>query len=384
MKRTFTGIFLFFGFIALIGCIEEENSVQPEPFILEEGVGDYANGLFARESESVFREELIRKMLITYITNPTFSHPGIIEQITGAKAWFYALDREEDMLYLVISANNYTEDYLEKLSVDPDRIEFGRTSDGHFSGRRVKLGNYELREPGNYFIRFPVKDLSIDRAKRIVIPFQGVHYINTLSEMKAFFYNHNLYGGKIRALVDIREDGTKVFITNYGAFVARKGEPSLTRLAQTLTKNASSREEKAQFLLDFVTKQIEYNQEKAHSGRNIVKRPNEVLMSGRSICGGKSVLYASLLEQLEIDYKFLYYEDHISVAVAGDYINYNGLSLKIYDNIYSLAETTAYGFQIGYSNLKQAPGIEHLLYVQRPGEKASIYEVKTGEPLPFG
>ena len=199
-----------------------------------------------------------------------------------------------------------------------------------------------------------------------------------------YFYNRSLYGGSIRALIKIEEDGRHIYITNYGALVAGKGEGSLTRLARSLTRGAHSAEEQAQLLLDFVTEEIEYDYNEGIDGNNIIKRPNEVLMTGISACGGKSVLYASLLEQLDIDYKFLYYEDHISVGVAGDYGNHNHMTLLIYHLPYSIAETTAINYQIGKSILNRPLGIEMIEFIQRPGKGANIYDVKSGDPLPFG
>jgi len=80
----------------------------------------------------------------------------------------------------------------------------------------------------------------------------------------------------------------------------------------------------AQRLLDFVTEELDYDPSDAISGIEVLKRPNEVLMTKSSDCSGKVILYASLLEQTNIDYRLVYFDGHIAVAVEGEYGNRNG------------------------------------------------------------
>jgi len=380
MKRLF---FLFLTIILIFGCRDEitEETVQ---LPLEEGVGDIEKGIFPlSRAEGGYAEDRFHKMIVQYMLSPDFSPPDFVKQVTGTRAQIRGYDREE-RLYFTIPEEYYSERILEQLTQTPERVEFGQTDNGEFTGRRVKLGEYILNKSGYYFIRFPAHSLRVDRTRSLEIPYAMGTYLLTMEELKDFFYNNSLYGGNIRALVEEdKEKKKRTYIANYGALVAKPGEPSLKRFARSLTEGATTKEQKAQILLDFVTTEIAYDQEEASPHRNILRRPNEVLMAGRSACGGKSVLYASLLEQVGIDYLFLYYIDHISVGVKGNFENKSGLALKIFHEPYFLAETTAEGFQIGRSHLRSRLDIENIECIQRPGEESFIYEVKTGEALPF-
>ena len=157
----------------------------------------------------------------------------------------------------------------------------------------------------------------------------------------------------------------------------------MERLVSSLTKNESTDEGKTQKLLDFVTEELKYDYSDANSSAEVLKRPNEVLMTGGSDCSGKVILYASLLEQTDVDYRLVYINGHITVAVEGNYGNRNGLSFNIGDTTYSIAETTAKGFQTGRSRLSRNLEIEDIKYIQRPGKDSKIYDAKTGKPLPF-
>ena len=75
-----------------------------------------------------------------------------------------------------------------------------------------------------------------------------------------------------------------------------------------------------QRVLDFVSREIRYDQREAAYDFELLKRPNEVLMSGESDCSNKTILLGSMLEQLGEDYLFVYLPHHITVAVPqGDF-----------------------------------------------------------------
>ena len=86
-------------------------------------------------------------------------------------------------------------------------------------------------------------------------------------------------------------------------------------------------------------------------------------MTKGSDCSGKIILYASLLEQTNTDYRLIYMDDHIAVAVEGDYSDRNELDFNLGDKTYSIAETTANGFQIGASMLNM--NIADIKYIQK-------------------
>jgi len=154
-----------------------------------------------------------------------------------------------------------------------------------------------------------------------------------------------------------------------------------------LTSSCGTKEEMSQKLLDFVTKDIKYDFDAHEEGVEQLKRPDEVLMTKKSDCSGKAILYASLLEQIGVDYRLIYFKGHISLAIEGDFKDNNSLSFSIGGKTFTMAEVTAKGFIIGDSILATPDGkllrIKDMLYFQKPGLGSKIYDAKTGKPLQF-
>jgi hypothetical protein len=334
-------------------------------------------------TEQVQEDNHLRNTVLSYLSQPKFSNSNFMEQITGTKAELKMLDLREGMVYLSIPKRQFTKEALGELAVNPNLVEFGKTADGNFSGSRIELGDYVLRKPGNYFFRFPSNNFKVDETDILSIPYRSVNYSINMRELQDFLSNKSVFGGYLNADIGIDKYGRHRFIANHGAFVAKKGESSLERLVSSLTRSESTNEGKTQRLLDFVTEELKYDHSDANSSTEILKRPNEVLMTGGSDCSGKVILYASLLEQVNANYRLVYINRHIAVAVEGNYGNRNGLSFNIGDTTYSIAETTAEGFHIGHSRLRRNLEIEDIKYIQKPGEDSNIYNAKTGKPLPF-
>lgn len=333
--------------------------------------------------EQVEKRNELRETALSYLSQPRFSNANLLEQLSGTKAELQMYDLGEGNVYFSIPEEHNLKESLEKLSSNPNAVEFGKNSEGKYNGGRLELGDYIFNRPGNYFFRFPSKDFKVDENTQINIPYKSANYSIDMQELQDFSNNKNIYGGYIKADTGTGRNGRVHVIANHGAFVARKGESSLERLVDSLTENESTVEGKTQKLLDFVTNEIKYNYSEANSDMEVLKRPNEVLMTGSSDCSGKAILYASLLEQTDADYLLVYMDGHITTAVKGDYGNWNGLGFKMGNKSYSIAEPTARGFQIGCSRLGGNLGVKDIKYLQRPGEDSKIYDVKTGEALLF-
>jgi hypothetical protein len=165
-------------------------------------------------------------------------------------------------------------------------------------------------------------------------------------------------------------------MANHGAFVSRKNEPSLKRLVAEITGGETEKEKMAQMLLDFVTQNIKFSSYEAFSGYEVLKRPNEVLMSGASDCSGLTILYASMLEQCDIDYILLYSKDHIAPALEGNFPVNNGQYIEYGGKIYTVAETTVKGFKIGESILQSDYSVKNTNFIQKPGEGSDMVKLK--------
>ena len=115
-----------------------------------------------------------------------------------------------------------------------------------------------------------------------------------------------------------------------------------------------------------------------------MKRPNEVLMSRTSDCSNKTILMASLLEQIGEDYLLLYCPQHITVAVPqGEFPNENKLSFNWSGKDWMIAETTLPNFEIGKTKVTESVKLTSVQYVQKPKQTNVIFEAHTFRPLEF-
>ena len=315
----------------------------------------------------------LRDVVVSYMSEPLFRCKDFVQQATGTEADLKLYDLDEKTLYFSINKKDYdSSTTLSKLTIDRNAVEFGFEQNGD-----VFLGSYTLKGTGRMLFRFPKNDFKPDSTRNITVKLSdGFEYTQSLNELADFADDISVYGGKSDP--EIKKNK---YLANHGAFVSVPGEKSLTRLVKMIVKEGSSKEETAQRLLDFVTSQISFSQKEAYGGYEVLKRPNEVLMTGVSDCSGTAVLYASLLEQAGIDYLLVYSPGHISVGVSGKYNNSNGLTFTFEGNKYSIAETTVNGFIIGNTVLQQKDITGEISFLQRPGKDSKFINYKTGKVI---
>jgi hypothetical protein len=256
---------------------------------------------------------------------------------------------------------------------------------------RMRLGDYSLGRSTekSFFFKTPIDNVRFDPETVLKFPFGPTTYALDMRELSDFIENRSIFGGRINARTGQTHNGAPVVFANHGAMVARPGESSLTRFVRELTRDipadgAGAREARVQRVLDFVSREIKYDQREATYDFELLKRPNEVLMSRESDCSNKAILLGSLLEQLGEDYLFVYLPEHITVAVReGDFISDNGLSLEWEGQTWVIAESTAPGFRIGVDRLADEGRFKQFQYVQRPRERDAIFDLATGRRLSF-
>jgi len=329
--------------------------------------------LFIAQTGQAIQPNELQNTILSYLGQPDFAGKEFWQKLSNTKTEIEMIDFSEGNIYLSIDTNDYSKKILDLICINPKQIEFGKTE-----------------QADRYFFRLPIDNLKIDLSKKVRYQFGKITYDISIPELYAFISNRSVYGGYLNVLRSIENNTIAIFF-NHGAFVAKKGEVSLEKLASRITAGATSKEAKAQKLLDFVTAEIEYDYAEALSSAETLKRPNETLMTKRSDCSGKVILYASLLEQADIDYRLLYIGDssvdHISVAVEGSYPNSNNLEFELGTKKYSVAETTIEEFKIGRSIPATVFGhkirLSYIKYIQKPGKDSKILDVKTGEPLEF-
>jgi len=297
------------------------------------------------------------------MSDPSFINTDFTQQITSTKAELELYYVNEGMLYFSINKKDFdSSSTINMLCNDLAVVEFGKEEYG-----RINLGKFSLNGTDKFFFRFHKNDFRIDTSRSIRIDYGKYFYSVSLNELANFSGNKSVYGGKL----DIVDEDV-YHTANHGALVAVKNEPSLQRLTKQIIEPGSTKEKIAQELLGFVTAYIMYSETEAKGGFEILKRPNEVLMTGSSDCSGMTILYASLLEQTDIDYRLVYYTGHISTAVEGNFPDSNGLSFNADGKKFFLAETTAKDFNIGRSNLTDSLNSSKIKYTQKPGKESEM------------
>lgn len=277
------------------------------------------------------------------------------------------------------------EEFLEFINsnfYDIRKVEFGTEKDGE-----IKLGDYSVPAGPNYgqLFRTNLANIKIDHRRNLKFDFKEVSYSPSLEEIKNFTTNSMIYGGRMLTQVPERSFKPSMFFANHGIMVAKPDEPSLKRLADDILKNAGpDREARIQKLVDFVSNEIEFSYSEALGGRETLKRGNETLMTRTGDCSNKTILLASLLEQIGEDYILLYCPRHITVAVPqGNFQNTNKLDFTWDSKNWMIAETTLAGFQIGQTLVNEPRLLTRVEYVQNPKNADVIIDANSFEVLKF-
>jgi hypothetical protein len=328
--------------------------------------------------------EAIRESLMTLLAYPRQAGTYVEPQLLGlARLELYRVEEKE--VYFYLSPSDSSAEKLAqavcRLAVNKSRVEIGKEKQGSFV-----FDNYSfLRTPQKAaFLLVPMDNLRIDSDAPLRFPFEGAVYAPTVEEIHYFMRNESVIGGQLEAVPDSSSYGQPV-IYNYGAVVAKAGEPSLQRFVKELIKEVadsdpSAREKKIQLLADLISREIAPNPEEGPL--NVVKRASEALMTGQADYRNRAVLLGSLLEQVDEDYIFVYSKDYLAVAVKqGRFPAENEHQIKWEDADWQLIDLTSPGFRIGQDDPKKRPGATK--YVQRPRQNSVIVNPATGRPLNF-
>jgi len=329
-------------------------------------------------------DERTRDAVLSCLAQPGFVGSKVSEQVLGPihLELFQMTDKE---VYFSAPAPEKLSEPFESLVarfiIDSKRIVMAQDDAG-----RLRLGKYSLlgSEDKNLFFKTPVDNIKFDNGTVLKFPFKQATYTLDMRELDDFMMNKSIFGGRMNARME-RAEGPAIF-ANHGALVANPQETSLRRFVNELTRDIQpdAREARVQRVLDFVSREIKYDMQEATYNFELLKRPNEVLMSGESDCSNKAILLGSLLEQLGEDYLFVYTVDHITVAVKqGGFSARNGLFLAWQGEVWLIAEGTAPGFRIGLDHLQKESRFKQFKFVQRPRDRDVIFDLATGRQLSF-
>ncbi len=329
--------------------------------------------------------EEIRDSTVMMLAQPIFSGDEFEKQILGKGKfqWFDRKKREAYFSYPQAEKEEF-DGFLNKYFANRAKIEMGAESGG-----KLKIGDFslEISPKSQYFFKTSIENFKIAPDQTLNFPFKNVNYTLNLTEMKGFTDNSNVYGGKLIAEASTTKNQPKIIFANHGIMVAKPNEPSLKRLTDDLLKDesiAGDREKRIQRLVDFVSNEIEYSYTEAVAPRETLKRADEVLMTRIGDCSNKTILLASLLEQIGEDYVLLYCPQHITVAVPqGNYANENKLDFIYENKPYLIAESTLPGFQIGKTKVGNFDRLINVNYVQSPKQIDLIFDAKSYTYLNF-
>jgi len=334
-------------------------------------------------------DERTRAAVLSCLAQPGFVGTKVSEQVLG-RVHFELLQVSDKEVYFSAPALEKVGEPFESLVarfiIDPKRIVMAQDDAG-----RLRLGKYSLlrSDEKNIFFKTAVDNIKFDNGTVLKFPFKQATYTLDMHELEDFLINKSIFGGRMNARMEQTRDGRPVIFANHGAFVANPQETSLRRFVDELTRDiqpdsAGAREARVQRVLDFVSREIKYDLRETTYNFELLKRPNEVLMSGESDCSNKTILLGSLLEQLGEDYLFVYTPDHITVAVKqGDFPASNGLFLGWQGEVWLIAEGTAPGFRIGVDRVKEESRLKQFQHVQRPRDRDVIFDLATGRQLSF-
>ena len=327
------------------------------------------------------RAEEIRETAVVMLSHPTFSGEDFRQQVLG-KGRLVKFVRSLKDAYFVFPADNDQEfqQFVTKYFIDPAKLEFSKPGNGE-----DELGGYKIPDQnGLKFFRTNLENIQIDPNQQLSFRLQDVTYDVSLNELRNLLNQSELYGGKLIARMPSRRDGPQFVFANHGIMVAKPGEPSLKRLVDELLKGVpNDRNSRIQRLVDFVSKDIEYSFEEASSGETL-KRASETLMTRSGDCSNKTILLASLLEQIGEEYLLIYVPQHITVIVPqGDFPDGNKLDFTWNQKNWLIAETTLPGFQIGKTKVADSIRLTRVNYVQDPKNADVIFDADSYEVLKF-
>ena len=335
-------------------------------------------------------DERTRDALLSCLAQPGFVGTKISEQVLGPirLEMLQVSDRE---VYFSAPAPERLTEALEpivaRFIIDSKRVVIAE-DDG---AGRLRLGKYSLPRSADkdLFFKTPIDNIKFDTGTVLKFPFKQATYTLDMRELQDFLQNKSIFGGRMNARMEQTRAGRPVIFANHGALVANPQETSLRRFVDELTRDIQpntegAREARVQRVLDFVSREIKYDMRATTYNFELLKRPNEVLMSGESDCSNKAILLGSMLEQLGEDYLFVYTPDHITVAVKqGSFPVRNNLFLAWQKEVWLIAEGTVPGFRIGVDRVQEEAQIKQFQHLQRPRDRDLIFDWATGRQLSF-
>ena len=303
-----------------------------------------------------------------YLYNQTLISDTFSRILYKAPIDFRAVDREKQLLYFVFDTSLNKEEMVSKIAKDTSLVEFAPCKSGP-----CNFGGLEGSIDGIYALRIPMSNLNADSTLHFPMELKTMKDSLSYNAVTQLMDSNLYYSGEPFWEIN----GTAC--ANLGVLVMKKNTTTpIYRFAQRIKGRAQKKEDVIQKVLDVVANEIEYSYADFWYKTEIFQRAHEVLISGYADCSGKTVLMASLLEQLDIPYQILYYKQHVNIAISGKFSGANKLHCDIKGKTYYLAECTCPNFKIGRTKL-QGEILPQLSYYQNPRKSIDIYDYVTHE-----
>ena len=283
---------------------------------------------------------------------------------------FLVSDIKNDMLYFIFDKTLDKQKAIMQFARDTGLVEFAPCESGpcNFGGMEGNLDDI-------YAVRIPTDNLKVDTLKKIPFLTKKLQDSMTIPEIGYALKDDLYYGGKEYFVLG------QYHFKNIGATIMKKQPSSkIYDVAQKIKGSETKKEKIIQKVLDVVANEIDYSYADLWYRTEILQHAHDVLLAGIADCSGKTVLMASLLEQLDIPYVLLYYDKHVNIGVQGDFPNNNGYEVPIENENFTVAETTCPNFVMGETLLEENV-IPKLAYYQMPKKDGQIYDYLTEKKM---
>jgi Transglutaminase-like superfamily len=309
----------------------------------------------------------LKETLLYYMVHKSIQPDSMEQQVWHEPIYFNGLDPDEKELYFLCPRYNFNKaKMLQSLCIDTNQIFYAPCDKGD-----CLFGNMQGNVDSIIPFKFKISNLKFNTNIVFNRKLKTQNYYISLAALcKTLDSNLYYHTGKNMELT--KPIGDAKYCANIGHFISKKGDTILTRLAKSITTNCSNSESKMQALLDFVSTEITYSYEDFWYQSEITKTAHEVLFTGIADCSGKSTLYASLLEQLDLPYCLFYFQNHLNIGLQGNFVNNNKYSFKINNREYMMAETTVPKFKIGSSLLQNDEKLKDLFLYQVPQTSPNV------------
>ncbi len=251
-----------------------------------------------------------------------------------------------------------------------------------WGGMSIKPTEKLLFRTHDYNLRVPAQNLGLrfDQSKQK--PNWSLQEIAGQNDTQ-YYYNFKPF---------IFDEDTSLYYINHARYISPKGNKFLQKFMKERAGNSTDLDTKVETLFSFITDSIHYIYVDDWYQTDLGILPYETLISCRGDCSAKSVLFASLLEQLGVDYTLLFYPGHMNVGVTKQNPTPEDKHyIRVDDKKYYIAETTVPQFEIGKGlfpdttahirqiideQIEKTYGKEQVLYTQTPK--------KDSTPIYFG